>query len=247
MNFKKFLLPVFCIITLISGSGCFSVRKSAYFHNMRDSSLAIVNKNFEPTIKPGDILSVGVASLDPLSSALFNSVGVGTGLLVDAQGLIEIPKLGKVLAMGKTKAQLSGALQDSLLQYLKDPVVTIRFMNYRITVLGEVLHPMTFIVPNERVSILEALGQAGDMTASANRKNVLLIHENNGRREFHRINLRNSSLFKSPYYYLQSNDVLYVEPTVLKAYSNSAIPVLIPLLVSSATLLILSLTYIRTY
>lgn len=247
MIFKRYLVLGFCCLVVLMQTSCFSVRKLAYFHNMRDSSIAIVNKNFEPTIKPGDILLVGVASLDPVSSNLFNSVSVGTGLLVNAQGEIEIPKLGKVIAIGKTKAQLSELLQERLLQYLKDPVVTIRFMNYRITVLGEVMHPLTFIVPNEKVSILEALGQAGDMTASANRKNILLIHENNGKRQFHRINLRNNSLFKSPYYYLQSNDVIYVEPTALKGYTSSVGPVLYPILLSACTLLILVLTYIRTY
>lgn len=246
MIFKRSLLAIICVSTLITQSGCFSFRKLSYFHELKDSSLPMVNNNFEPTIKPGDILSVAVTSLDPVSSNLFNSASV-TGLLVNAQGEIEIPKLGKVMAMGKTKAELSETLRDSLLQYLKDPVVTIRFMNYRITVLGEVLHPLTFIVPNERVSILEALGQAGDMTATANRKNVLLIHENKGRREFHRINLRNGSVFKSPYYYLQSNDVLYVEPSLVKAYTNSITPLLLPVIIASATLLILSLTYIRTY
>ena len=221
----------------------------------------MVNKDFEPTIQVGDILFMGVTSLDPISSLLFNSSNampaqgasggntmvqnITNGLLVDTRGEIEVPKLGKIKVIGKTKAALEQLLQQNLLAYLKDPVVIIRFMNYRVTVLGEVARPSTVAIQNERISILEALGLCGDLTIYGNRSNILLIHENNGVKELHRINLNNTSLFSSPYYYLQSNDVLYVEPNKAKVYSSTAAPVILPNILASLSLILILITTLR--
>lgn len=170
---------------------------------------------------------------------------ITNGLLVDTRGEIEVPKLGKIKAVGKTKAALALLLQKSLLAYLKDPVVIIRFMNYRVTVLGEVARPSTVAIQNERISILEALGMCGDLTIYGNRSNILLIHENNGVKELHRINLNNTSLFSSPYYYLQSNDVLYVEPNKAKAYSSTATPVILPNILAGLSLILILISTLR--
>lgn len=254
MFFNK-LFPICIFIVLIfSQMACTNSKHLSYFPTIADTSIALVNKDFEPTIQSGDILFIAVTSLDPASSALFNSANslpaqssmgatnmaqnVTTGFLVNAKGDIEIPKIGKVIARGKTKAELSSFLQESLLPYLKDPVVTIRFMNYRVTVLGEVARPSTVTVSNERVSILEALGLCGDLTMYGNRTNILLIHENNGVKELHRINLNDNSLFSSPYYYLHSNDVLYVEPNKSKAYSSSLTPMVLPSVLGGLSILL---------
>jgi polysaccharide export outer membrane protein len=211
-------------------------------------------KDFEPIIQTGDILFVGVTSLDAVSSALFNFSATGTsggasilpanttvGLLVNADGMIELPKLGKILARGKTKDQLRSSMIDALQPYLKEPVVTIRFMNYRVTVLGEVNRPGTLPILNERVSILEALGLAGDLTMYGNRNNILLIHENNGVKETKRLTLNDYSIFSSPYYYLQNNDVIYVEPNKAKAYISSPVAVLLPAFATSISIFVLVL------
>lgn len=238
-------------------ASCGFNKQLAYFKSTTDTSITVVQKDFEPIIQTGDILYVGVNSLDPMSSALFNFSTTGTsaapgmqsanslpanttlGILVNNDGTIELPKIGKIMARGKTKDQLRNGLLEALQPYLKDPVVTIRFMNYRVTVLGEVNRPGTLPILNERVSVLEALGLAGDLTMYGNRNNILLIHENKGVKETKRLTLNDYSLFSSPYYYLQSNDVLYVEPNKAKAYISSPVAVLLPAFTTSISLLVL--------
>lgn len=245
---------LFAFTTFILGS-CGLNRELAYFKGQNDTTLTLSHRDFEPKIQTGDILFVGVSSSDPLSSAQFNSVNavpansaaganfmtqnVTSGLLVDNQGSIQLPKLGKMYVKGLTKSQLADSIQLNLNPYLKDPIVTIRFMNYRVSVLGEVARPMTVNVTNERISIIEALGMAGDLTAFGNRKNVLIIHENDGKKEFYRINLNKMDLFYSPHFYLQSNDVVYVEPNKAKSYLGSETSVYLPAILSSMTLLVL--------
>jgi polysaccharide export outer membrane protein len=236
------------------------INKLSYFQELNDTSLKLVNGDFEPLIQRGDILYVAVNSLDPVSSTLFNSVNsfttisaatgttslsggatVTPGLVVDAEGNIKLPKVGTIKAIGKTKTNLTKEIQEDLLPYLKDPIVTLRFMNYRVTVLGEVSRPGTLIISNERVSILEALGLCGDLTIYGKRTNILLIRENNGIKETHRINLNDNSLFSRPYFYLQSNDVLYVQPNKSREYSSTTAPQTIPIFLSSLSLLIIIL------
>lgn len=238
-------------------ASCGFNKQLAYFKSTTDTCITVSQKDFEPIIQTGDILYVGVNSLDPVSSALFNFSTTGTsaapgmqtantlpanttlGILVNNDGSIELPKIGKISARGKTKDQLRNALLVALQPYLKEPVVTIRFMNYRVTVLGEVNRPGTLPILNERVSVLEALGLAGDLTMYGNRNNILLIHENKGVKETKRLTLNDYSLFSSPYYYLQSNDVLYVEPNKAKAYISSPVAVLLPAFTTSISLLVL--------
>lgn len=251
-NFFSFLILVLLL------ASCGFNKQLAYFNsNGRDTTLVIVQKYFEPIIQNGDVLFLGVTSLDPLSSTMFNFSVTGTssgpgggmstqipqnttlGILVNTDGNIDIPKLGKVKAAGLTKNKLRVSLTDALVPYLKEPVVTIRFMNYRVTVLGEVNRPGTLPILNERVSVLEALGLAGDLTMYGNRNNILLIHENNGIKETRRLSITDYSIFSSPFYYLQSNDVLYVEPSKAKAYISSPAAVLLPALTTSISLLVL--------
>ena len=248
------ILSFFSIVFLLASCGF--DKQLAYFKSSgRDTTITVAQKDFEPIIQTGDILFIGVTSLDPMSSAMFNFSTTGTssvaggmsqmpqnttlGILVNTDGTIDIPKLGKVKATGTTKNQLRVLLTDALLPYLKDPVVTIRFMNYRVTVLGEVNRPGTLPILNERVSVLEALGLAGDLTMYGNRNNILLIHENNGIKETKRLSINDYSIFSSPYYYLQSNDVLYVEPNKAKAYISSPAAVLLPAFTTSISLLVL--------
>ena len=234
---------------------CGLSRDLAYFKGQQDTTLTLAQHSYEPSIQTGDILFIGISSSDPQSSALFNSVNavpannaaganfmtqsITPGLLVDNQGTIQLPKIGKLTVKGMTKSELTQALQIALIPYLKDPIVSIRFMNYRVTVLGEVVRPSTFNVSNERISVLEALGMAGDLTAYGNRNNVLVIHENEGKKEFHRVNLNKLELFQSKHFYLQSNDVVYVEPNKAKSYLGSETSVYLPAIISSATLLVL--------
>jgi len=245
------------LVLLFLAASCGFNKQLAYFNsNGRDTTLSIAQKDFEPIIQTGDILFVGVTSLDPLSSAMFNFSSTGSssgasggmmqvpqnttlGILVNTDGTIDIPTLGNLKVVGQTKNQLRLTLTKLLLPYLKEPVVTIRFMNYRVTVLGEVNRPGTIPILNERVSVLEALGLAGDLTMYGNRNNILLIHESNGIKETKRLSINDYSVFSSPYYYLQNNDVLYVEPNKAKAYISSPIAVLLPAFSTSISILFL--------
>lgn len=241
------------LLLTFSFSSCLNNRNITYFPDLRDSSFVIKNVDFTPKIQKGDIIMVIVNSADPTSALQFTSLNnvsvpgaavagsaVATpGLLVERDGTISMPKIGAVKAIGKTKAELSKELENLLLPYLKDPIVNIRFMNYRVTVLGEVVHAGTFTSTNERMTLLEALGASGDITQFGNRTNILVIRDSSSIAVAHRINILDNSVFRSPYFYLQSNDVVYVEPRKQKAYSSSQAVILIPLISSVLTTLLL--------
>lgn len=249
-----FTLAVFILTSCVSNKK--QINRLSYFPELRDTTLKLVNADFEPLIQVGDLLYVAVNSLDPASSLMFNSTnsfstiaqgatGLGgaitPGFLVNTEGYINVYKIGLVMAKGKTLSQLTKELQSALLPYLKEPIVTMRFMNYRVTVLGEVNHSGTINITNTKVSILEALGLSGDLTIYGNRKNILLIRDVNGAKEFHRINLNDQSLFATPFFYLQNNDVLYVEPNKSREFSSTTAPQIIPIIFSSLSILIIIL------
>jgi polysaccharide biosynthesis/export protein len=144
-----------------------------------------------------------------------------TGYFVDQEGFIDFPILGRFDVKQKTLNEVKSLLYNKLKTYLKDPVVNIRFLNLKISVLGEVARPGTIRLTNKRVTIFEAIGLAGDMTPYSNRTNILLIREQNGRRFIKRINLQSSKVFTSPYYYLQQNDVVIVDPNKTKANTTA--------------------------
>jgi polysaccharide export outer membrane protein len=172
----------------------------------------------------GDRLSVVVNALSPESVVPYNlSAGAATtgsanafGYVVEEDGVITFPQLGKLPVAGKTRRQLINLLSDSLKRYVRDPVVTVQFLNFKVTVLGEVNRQGPLTTPEGKMTLLEALGQAGDITFYGRRDNVLVIRERNGQREFGRVNLLSKKAFSSPYFVLQQNDVVYVELTEAK-------------------------------
>ena len=152
--------------------------------------------------------------------------------------------IGNVKAEGLTKNQLKDKIAKTLVEkkILLDPIITIRFINFRVTVLGEVNHPTVVIVPNEKISLLEAIGLAGDMTIYAKRDNVLIIREANDQKILQRLDLNSDELFTSPYYYLQSNDIVYVEPNKNKVASVSGGMQWAPIILSAMSLVIIAAT-----
>lgn len=178
-------------------------------------------------IQPEDLLRITVHSLDPIAAAPFNiepqqqnnnqrqaveNLELFSGYFVDRAGMIDFPVLGSIAVGDKTLEEVKHDLVERLKDYLKEPVVNIRYLNFKITVLGEVNQPGTVRLTNKRVTLLEALGMVGDLTAYANRKEVLVIREEKGSRTYQRLNLQSNEIFTSPYFYLQQNDVIYVEP-----------------------------------
>ncbi|HUR12596.1 MAG TPA: polysaccharide biosynthesis/export family protein [Flavitalea sp.] len=249
---------LFCLLLIMMNvlPSCTTTKKVAYLGNIGDTSLSIVMQDLEPVIQKNDLLSILVTSVNQEVTQVFNipnnnaigganSSGTNTGTinqavgyLVNQSGYIQFPLLGHIQAAGLTKKELTESITNSLVskKLLLDPTVTIRYLNYRITVLGEVSKPSVINVPNERISILEALGLAGDITIYGQKNNVLLIRETEGRKVSRRIDLNSSDLVRSPYYYLQSNDVLYVEPNKAKVSSSGSVRQWLPIVVSVLTL-----------
>jgi len=250
---SRFLL---IIITPLTFSSCVDTRKAVYFNNITDSKIPATTKEMEPIIQHNDIIAIQVSSLNPEASLIFNTPkttnnvsgggatsvsGEANGYLVNPDGTIQFPVLGNIKAVGMTKSELKALIIKSLLdkKLLVDPIVDIRFVNFRVTVLGEVGHPAVVNVPNEKISILEAIGMAGDLTIYANRENVLLIRETDGTKEIKRLNLNSNEIFTSPFYYLKSNDIVYAEPNKTKVRSTSQSWQILPLIISSISLLVI--------
>ena len=175
-------------------------------------------------IQPDDLLSIQIMTSDPATTQPYNLISANAnvsgntnsrpliGYLVDAAGQIEFPGIGSMSVAGLTIDGLREKIELGLSNQLVNPAIIIRFVNFRITVDGEVQQPGSFIMPNERVTILDATGLAGGLTEYANRSNILIIRMQNGEREFGRINLHDRDVFNSPYFYLRQNDYLYIEP-----------------------------------
>lgn len=247
------------IVVALTFTSCKTNRNLSYFIDRQtDSSFSIPKPNLPQTIVKGDILYIMVASADLASNAVFNAVNMGgnlqnanftysysPGYMVEEDGTFSFPRLGKIMAAGKTKSQIKMELEQALLPYLKDPTITIRNLNYRITVLGEVARPGIYTSLNERMTILEAIGQAGDLTDFGKRENVLLIRETDQSQEYYRINLNQRSSIHPDYYYLRPNDVVYVEPIKNKRIRSSAFSQVGPLALSVLTLIITLVLNIR--
>jgi len=200
-------------------------------------------------IQANDILSVTISSLNAEASAAFNLqtsnisrattvTGSNTesgGYLVNTNGEIDLPMLGAIKAAGLTKDQLKANITNLITsrKLLIDPIVDIRFLNFEVTVIGEVAHPTVITVPSEKISLIKAIGLAGDLTIYGKRDNVLLIREENGQKITRHIDLNSSDFFNSPYYYLQPNDVIYVEPNKTKVAIAGRSQQLLPIIFSA--------------
>ncbi|WP_121809099.1 polysaccharide biosynthesis/export family protein [Mucilaginibacter kameinonensis] len=242
INSSLFLFILFVFPSLFS---CNATKKVKYFQDIPDSGQV---KHIEsavyaaPQIKIDDILTIVIQTIDPTATASLNlgninstSAGiplgstinpaqaVTAGYLVDKEGNVDIATLGKIKVAGLTTFEAKNAILQIADKYFKNSSVSVRFANFKISVTGEVNRPSTYIIPNEKVSILDALSLAGDMTIFGKRDNVLLIRENeDGSRITVRMNLKKSNIMSSPYFYLRQNDVVYVEPSSSKAAATDA-------------------------
>ncbi len=233
-NINKKFISFFLTVLVVICSHCTSRKKMVYFQT-EDAIKNDVNANYTPTIKTDDFLSINVMGLDPetvkpfnlpVTNSSSNQGGYATGMpsvtgyVVDMDGMVEFPVIGKVKLGGLTRIQAIDILKEQLSKYINNPTVHIRILNYKITILGEVHNPGTFTIPNERITLLEGIGIAGDLNITAKRKNVLVIRTVDGKRTETRIDLTSKDLFASPVYYLQQNDVVYVEPNRAKMNSS---------------------------
>lgn len=220
-------------------TACGSHKNVAYFKDIKDSvyntPVASVPTSFtDPKIQPNDILQVTIQTIDPQANNVLSSnnstyttpatAGVQSvqqsqvpGFLVDKSGMIQLPLVGQLKVSGLSTSEVRDLVTEKVARYYKDPVVNVRLANFTVTVLGEVTRPSSYLIANEKASILDALGMAGDITIYGKRENVMLIREEGGEKKFVRFNLNSSDIIRSPYYYLRQGDVIYVEPGKAKA------------------------------
>ena len=251
-------IRLYCLggLCLVLSYGCTSYEKIPYLQDIEAiNTIQEIPQMYDAKIRPKDLLTITVNTTDPEVAAPFNltvqsSVSSSHTLtvtqqaalqqyLVDNEGKIDFPVLGELPIGGHTIQEAEGIIRAKLQPYLKEtPIVTVRMVNYKIAVLGEVNRPGTFIVNNEKVNVLEALAMAGDMTIWGLRNNVKLVREDErGKREIILLDLNKADIIDSPYYYLQQNDILYVSPNKTKA-KNSDIGQSTSLWVSATSILV---------
>jgi polysaccharide export outer membrane protein len=240
----KSIIIIFLLPVLVSLSSCINTKQVTYFNDAADTAYIDTPGATENIIQNNDILSITINSLNAEASAIFNttnnfvinsstasgSTTQSTGYLVNKDGGIQLPILGNIKAAGLTKTQLKDLITQTIIskKLLVDPVVNIRHLNFEVTVVGEVGRPTVITVPNEKISMIKALGLAGDITIYGQKNNVLLIRESSGKKKLVRLDLQSTSFIKSPYYYLMPNDVVYVEPNKNRIASVSRGHQLIP-------------------
>lgn len=251
--YKKLTLqkPVgFCVLfflLVILATSCGTNRNLVYFSDLqKDEDYADnISNAIVPKIQNGDLLNITITTLSPEYNQLFSSGAVPqisstnpatnqvvvrddisrNGFLVNENGQVNLPVLGLQSLAGLTKEEAIKKLTSEVAKTAKDPIVNIRFLNYKVTVIGEVTKPGTFTAPDERINVLEALGMAGDMTAFGIRDNVLVIREQEGKRTVKSLNLNNKEVFNSPYFQLQQNDVVYVQPDNKEKNASNKSPI----------------------
>lgn len=241
MNRPYLLLALFCVISLASCSSQKTVLP--YFADIPPVADGTMEAgDYLSRIKPDDELLITVNALDPSAAAAFNLPAFNPGsdtnvltqsahatpltvmatsmqlqtFIVNSEGYINYPVLGSIHVAGMTVEQLQKMLTEKISATVEDPIVNVRIANFEVVVGGEVKQPKKIRVNRNRYSVLDALGDAGDLTEYGERSNILLVREENGKREYHRLNLNSSDLLSSPYFYLQQNDYIYVEPNAVR-------------------------------
>lgn len=229
------LLPLFILLAtaLAALTGCSSGRSLSYFDDLQNSDAGIMGtlKPYELRLKPSDELIITVQSANPAATADYNlpmanpasnaeaTTSTTPSLqtyTINALGDINFPVLGKIHVAGMTTLELTEYLTARIEEKVVDPVVRVSFANFSVTVFGEVSNPRTITTSSERLSLFEALAAAGDLSDYAKRENVIVAREVDGKMEYHRLNLKDSKIIESPYFFLQQNDVVYVEPNDIR-------------------------------
>lgn len=238
MKVKFYLFAVLCGLMC----GCRAPKDVTYFQGIDDltpEQLAEMGQSYTIKIANDDLLSINVTAWDPAAVTPFNppvyafptvvqgeqQIQASQNLytyLVDGEGCINFPVVGKVHVAGLTRQELAKDLEEKISKYVENPLVNVQLLNFKITLMGDVSRPGSYTVKNDRVSILDAIGMAGDLQLSANRKNILVIRDNDGAKETHRMDITDPAIFASPYFYLKQNDIVYVEPIKIKQRSRTS-------------------------
>lgn len=227
---------LWCCAVLLMCASCGSTKEVptlAYFQNLKDSVGKLPDNvsNYKIKIQPDDELVITITSTLPEATAMYNLPLGNPSLkgninatqspriqthIVDRNGMIQLPVLGEIQAAGLSTKELEAVIKNRVSEHVKDPFVRVEMINFTVNVMGEVRAPQRIVVGKERFSVLDALAAAGDLTEYGKRDNVLVIRTENGKSTYHRLNLTDGSIYASPYFYLQQNDVVYVEPNDIK-------------------------------
>lgn len=248
LNFTKIFIAA-AIVLAATVTSCKAPQSLAYFENADSlKTVGTTALDYAVKIRPADELIITVNSIVPEATAAYNlsSTPQNQTYVVDTDGEITMPVIGKIHAAGMTIKGLGDYLTEKISKEVDSPVVRVQLANFRVNVLGEVKRPGAIEAKSERFTIFDALAAAEDMTEYGERTNVMVIREENGQRAYHRVNLKDARIVDSPYYYLQQNDVVYVEPNQIKAgnakYSqNNAFKVTVVSTIVSAVSVIASL------
>ncbi|HRP52772.1 MAG TPA: polysaccharide biosynthesis/export family protein, partial [Fluviicola sp.] len=252
--YKLFLIS----LVIIALTSC-NIRKNVVY--FQTTSTDTTQNNYTPVFKTDDLLSITVLADDPETAIPFNLPSMNnsmntnsgysqgnperSGYLIDENGFVHLPIIGNVSIAGLSRSEAIQLLESKYKSYLSNPIVHIQLLNFKITVLGEVENPGTFKIPNERITLLEAIGLAGDLKITGKRLNLLIIRDKNGVKEQYRVNLTKSEeIFNSPIYYLQQNDVVYIEPNIASRTNGSFWKTSAPIFISTAAVIISTISVI---
>lgn len=245
LGMNKIIILLLACVTFFS---CATKKEIIYFQDAENLNLKEIETSFEPIIEANDILYISVSSMDPEVAKPFMRTiateGSNTnnntqlqGYLVDNEGNIRFPVLGTFSVAGKTRGTVESELKSKLSEYIKDVVVDVRIINFKVTVIGEVKMPGVYRIEDERVTLPEAIALAGDFTEDGSRTEVIVIREENGIRKVSRIDYTATEVFASPFYFLKQNDIVYVEPSLKGVKKSGFIPD-VPALLSFLTVLL---------
>jgi polysaccharide export outer membrane protein len=232
MNYFITVKKVVLFLLFLFFISCKPVKELVYYQNIDKLESAGNSSSYEIKIQPDDLMMIIVSADEPESALPFNlstisvpfanNMMAGRGqetmqsYLVDAAGTIDFPVLGKLKVAGLSRTELTKLLEDKIAKYIKNPIINVRLMNFKISVQGEVTNPGTFAVNSDRLTLIEAISMAKDLTIYGKRNNILIIREVNGVKSYNRVNITKADFINSPFYYLAQNDVVYVEPNKVR-------------------------------
>ena len=229
ITLKSFFTLFLTSVVLFS---CVPRKRLVYMQDIDNKKSYESSMRYEPTLQPDDLLNVIVSAENPEVTLPFNlpQIQGNYGLnesqsniktyLIDNDGFIEFPVIGKVKMGGLTRSQAIALLKEKISFYITNPSVNLRIINFKISILGQVVKPGSYTIPSERITFLEALSLAGDLGAYGKRNNILVIHEEEGKKTYNRIDLTKTDILSLENYYLSQNDIIYVEPN--KTFINSS-------------------------
>lgn len=233
----KFYLLLFIAAALLTG--CVNTKKITYFNDLEKANgTESANRLQSLKVQPGDILQITITTIDKDISLILNpsavnasplsANGMDPGYIVDSSGYVGLPLIGKVYVKDKTTTEVNEIITQELNKTIRNPYVSTRIANFRISVLGDVARPGSYRIAGERASVLDALSMAGDLNVTALRDDIMIIREVNGEKTYASLNLNNGKTLASPYYYLNNNDVIYVKPGSNKQFNTSKVVQLLP-------------------